>query len=241
MPRAPRQAPGKLKRMSTTLPLGTLPPAEEMSGALRKKISEVGELWAQSPLRPVISTATCRHWDSLIAEWSDSDLPLVIRKSSSGVRGERLTHESGRAIVVADNSPAQWAFRRAYAGELYSIDDIRRHFSEDKIPFAFATKSAEKSRTSYRCTLTACDSVNKLGWKLCHVKAVRLGTKGPLLGVELSALRDCFRRLLSPSNHFPVPLAWAGLGEVPEFIEQICNFDNQRRHDVALERTKGAG
>jgi hypothetical protein len=30
---------------------------------------------------------------------------------------------------------------------------------------------------------------------------------------------------MKPSNHFVVPLSWAGLGEVEEFIQEVRNAD----------------
>jgi len=78
---------------------------------------------------------------------------------------------------------------------------------------------------TYKCTLSARDNVNKPGWKLCHMQDVGLSTRTPLEQIELRELTIRCRRLLSPSNHFVVPLYWAGLGEVPEFIAELRSYE----------------
>ena len=198
----------------TPLPHSHLPP--DLSTGLRA----LGTIWANSEYRPKLPWATKAHWDTLLNEWMASDLPLAIRKSS-GVRGSMVSHSSGRRLVVCDNSPAQWAFSRAYEGHLYSLDDIRALLEADKLPFTFATKTAEKPHMCYRCTLRPPDSLGKRGWKLCHMQGVGLSTKTPIEQLPLERLLLHFTRLMAPSNHFLVPLQWAGLGEIPEFIGEV--------------------
>jgi hypothetical protein len=156
-------------------------------------------------------------WDHLLEEWIESrEMPLYIRKDLP--RGQRLTHSSGRPLVPVDNSVAQWAFGLALQGICPSPAEIRALQERDEIPVAMILKRSERSEASYRCTLGG-HSLNKRGWKLCHIDPVRLGGKGDIAlraGAELEAH---FRRLLSPSNMFLVPCRWAGLGEIPEIIE----------------------
>jgi hypothetical protein len=167
-----------------------------------------------------------RHWDRLVDEWAHSDLPLVVRKSS-GVRGGEIAHSGGRSIVLADNSPAQWAFMRAFQGFTYTLAEIRCQLESCKIPFAFATKRSEKSQMKYSGTLTAADNLNKRGWKLCHIEPVGLGSPTLLADFSIERLVAHFRLLLKPSNHFLVPLSWAGLGELPEVIDEIRKYERE--------------
>jgi hypothetical protein len=125
------------------LPQSTQP--QEISDMFR----EVGRKWAASSTRPRIPANIKLHWDRLINEWAESDLPLVIRKSG-GVRGEEIHHPERRKIIVADNSPAQWFFTQAFRGSLYTLGDIRNLIEHDQIPFAFATKSSEKAQIKYK-------------------------------------------------------------------------------------------
>lgn len=201
-------------------------PICNMSTELSNKLRAIGESWASCQDRPRIRPEIARHWDDLIDAWADSDLPLVIRKST-GVRGASITHSGGRAIIFADNSPAQWAFMRAFHGFRYSIMEIRGQLEGNLIPFAFATKRAEKSLMRYTGTLLAADNLNKRGWKLCHIDGVGLRSREMLDGFSIERLVSHFRLLLRPSNHFLVPLDWAGLGELPEVIDAVRRFDGR--------------
>jgi hypothetical protein len=180
-------------------------------------LEQLGDVWGRAPERPRIAESVRVAWDAMIEGWIESDLPLIVRKAS-GVRGAELRHETGRRLVVSDNSPAQWAFARAFEGATYDVDGVRLLLERDEIPVALATKSAEKSMMKYKRTLTARDNVNQRGWKLCHIESVGLSTRVPLEVISLEQLHGHFRRFLAPSNHFLVPLRWGGLGEVPEFI-----------------------
>jgi hypothetical protein len=191
----------------------------------------MGREWAHTPERPRISVDIKKCWDELLSAWSKSDVPLVIRKSG-GVRGVALLHNSGRELIVADNSPAQWAFAQAYAGRTYDLDDVRQLLAKDEIPFAFATRTAEKVQMKYRRTLAPHDNVNKCGWKLCHIEEIGLSTRIPLVELPLDTLIWHFRLLVSPSNHFVVPLHWSGLGEVDEFIAEIKEYESRGRESL---------
>lgn len=183
-------------------------------------LCEVGHQWALSDLRPRISLEMKKHWEGLVRARVESVLPMPIRKSG-GVRGGIVVHRDGRKLVFADNSPAQWAFSRAFAECAYSLGDIGRLFEHDEIPFAFAAKNAEKGQMGFKCTLSTTDNVNKHGWKLCHIQEVGLNTRTPIADLPIETLKRHSCYLLMPANHFLIPLVWAGLGEAPEFIEEI--------------------
>jgi hypothetical protein len=192
---------------------------------LAQKARELGVLWAESNTRPRLDPIVKKHWDELIDGWASSELPLVARKSN-GVRGGVIMHHDGREIVLADNSPAQWAFSRALSGHMYSLDDLRAQLSTNSIPFVYATKRAELERMKYRATLRPADNVNKRGWKLCHIDGVGLKSATLLEELPLSHLVEHFKRLIKPSNHFLVPLSWSGLGEIPEVIHEIRKYEH---------------
>jgi len=166
-----------------------------------------------------------QEWDKLIDKWADSDLPLAVRKSS-GVRGSTIAHYSGRSIVLADNSPAQWAFMRAFQGSSYTLEQIKDQLDSDEIPFAFATRRSERSQMRYKRTLSAADSLNNRGWKLCHIDRVGLRSATLLEDFSIERLVRHFQLLLKPSNHFLVPLSWAGFGELPEVIDEVQKYES---------------
>lgn len=201
-------------------------PIAGASVGLSRELREIGRLWAESKDRPRVQPEIRRKWDELVDAWAGSDLPIVVRKST-GVRGGAITHSSGRSIVLADNSSAQWAFMRAFQGFSYSLGEVTRELEKGKIPFAFATKRSEKSQMKYKGTLSAADNLNKRGWKLCHIDGVGLRSAASLENFPLERLLTHFRLLIKPNNHFLVPLPWAGLGELPESIDEV------RKHEIA--------
>jgi hypothetical protein len=77
----------------------------------------------------------------------------------------------------------------------------------------------------YSGTLTAADSLNNRGWKLCHIEGVGLRSPTLLEDFPIDRLVAHFKLLLKPSNHFLVPLSWAGLGELPEVIDEIRKYE----------------
>ena len=184
------------------------------------QICAIGVAWAVSSTRPRILPGVKQHWDSLIDEWAESDFPLVIRKGT-GTRGQQILHHEGRSIVIADNSPAQWAFMLAFQERLFSLGDIEDLIKRDEIPFAFATSAVDKEQMTYKRTVAPSENLNKLGWKLCHIDPVGLRSREPIEKIAIGTLKDQFRLLLKPSNMFLIPIEWSGLGELQEVIEQV--------------------
>jgi len=175
-------------------------------------------MWAHSDLCPCIEPQIEHSWSRLLDEWvADKNLPLLVRKSSL-VRGSEVIHATGRKIVPCDNAPAQWSCNLAVQGLVPTLAEIKAWFLDDAIPVSFAHKAKEKERRKYHCTLGKF-SVNKAGWKLCHIKPVGLNSRTPLNDVGISELRRAFVDLLSPTNYFLLPIQWGGLGEAQEFIE----------------------
>lgn len=207
----------------TSLENRALPKCASGPSAIAAGLRDLGKAWAKSAERPRIAPEIARKWDSGIRQWANSDLPLVIRKSG-GIRGSSIMHTSGRELIVADNSPAQWAFTQAYANRAPGLQDFRDMLAADLIPFTFATRSAEKAQMKYR-RLLGKDNINRFGWKLCHIKSVGLSTKVPLPQIPIDDLRKHFVLLMSVSNQFVVPLEWSGLGEVAEFISEVVSHD----------------
>ncbi len=72
--------------------------------------------WVESPLRSRVSREVAQEWDALIEKWiRATTLPLYIRKSSA-MRGECLSHHTGRLLIPCDNTTAVWAFTLAVEG-----------------------------------------------------------------------------------------------------------------------------
>jgi hypothetical protein len=106
----------------------------------------------------------------------------------------------------------------ALKGIVPTISNIREAFIKDTIPVSFAHKREEKDQRKYHCTLGRY-TINKDGWKLCHISAVGLNARLPLSNINIQELRKAFIDLLSPSNYFLLPKEWDGIGETNEFIQ----------------------
>ena len=181
-------------------------------------IKQLGREW--NKLRPKFDLSVERKWDEVIDRWAaESDMPLIIRKSS-GARGSEIVHTSGRRIIISDNSPAQWVCYLALSGETRSIDEIRQAILDDKIPISFAIRKEDMSTITHKQTLKSY-SINKLGWKLCHKEPVGIGNNEDIGTMNIDTVIDLFRKLLKPSNFFLIPMEWGGLGEITEFINEI--------------------
>lgn len=193
----------------------------ELPAELVKLVAMFGAAWAGSTHRPIPAPKIRRQWDELLCAWAETgDLPLLIRKHR-GDRGSELLHASGRLIVPTDNSAAHWAFTLACAEKVPTLAEVRAMLASDAIPVVMIQKAAEKAAAKYHCTLSSEFDVNRKGWKLAHVKPVGLNTRTSLQEMPMARLKEQFCALLSPSNMFVVPSAWAGLAEVAAVIEAV--------------------
>lgn len=191
---------------------------DELPTNISNIVRNLGRLWADSNVCPHIENDIKISWDKLLSEWvDDTSLPLLIRKSSL-IRGSEIIHSSGRRIIPTDNSPAQWSCNLALRGITPSIFEIREAFKNDSIPIAFANKKEEENQRKYHCSLGKY-TINKNGWKLCHISAVGLNSQSIIRDIEINELKKAFLDLLSPSNYFLLPKEWGGLGETSEFIQ----------------------
>lgn len=216
-----RVGPGKLKE---EVPSGVTPFVrcpDRLPQDIVALIEQFGRAWADSLLRPRPSAVALAQWSALIEAWVEDDgLPLFVRKHSAN-RGSVILHSSGRALVPCDNSPAQWAFVMAAAGECPTLHDIKSMFAEDAIPVAMIQRAAERASAKQRCTLSRQFSVNHHGWKLAHIQQIGLNERTAISELPMERLVSHFRALMSPSNMFVVPLAWAGMAEVEPVIQAI--------------------
>jgi hypothetical protein len=190
---------------------------------LVRELARLASLWAEHSARPRLNATVARHWDELIMSWSNEPtLPLLIRKSERGIaRGEVVLHESGRELVLTDNSPASWSYMLAFAEARPTLDDVQGYFERDEIPVAMVTDQEMVSRSRYRRSRVTVANPNILRWKVCHRRKVALRGRGTVKHRDITYLQSHFREFLAPSNMFLVPLALGGLGELPHFIEAI--------------------
>jgi hypothetical protein len=204
---------------SSALPLCPSPLPEDLDRGL----SALGSMWAKHPARPRLNAAVIRHWDELIHQWTiDASLPLLVRKQEKGVaRGEVMVHESGRELVWTDNSPASWSFMLAFAQVMPTLEEIRERLDRNEVPVAMVIDREMVARSRYKCSRVKVTNPNIYRWKVCHRRPVVLAGRGTVKQRPLKLLQEHFKRFLSPSNMFLVPLELGGLGELPHFIQAI--------------------
>lgn len=188
---------------------------------LDRELARLASLWGKHSARPRLDATVARHWDELIMSWSvEPSLPLLVRKREQGIaRGEVILHESGRKLVLTDNSPASWSYMLAFAKTKPSLEDIRGYLERDEVPVAMVIDRETKARARYKCSKVTVANPNILGWKVCHRRKVALLGRGTVKNRAITHLQSHFRSFLAPSNMFLVPLALGGLGELPHFIE----------------------
>lgn len=195
--------------------------AEGAPDEVRTGLEELAITVNRSPncLRFVEESVRAR-WKKLLDEWEvTQDIPLLVRKGA-GRRGSVIVHESGRELVLCDNSPAQWGCWLAVAGMTLSIAQVRESFERDAIPVAMAFGREERRQARYQCALGEY-SVNRHGWKLCHVEPVGMNSRRPLERIPITKVQAAFRNLMDPANYFLLAKPLGGLGEVKAFQQSV--------------------
>jgi hypothetical protein len=201
------------------LPLQRFNGLDEFSRvALRRLASN----WRESPMRPNITGYDALVWHGVLQEWvRDRGMPLLIRRPRYG-RGREIAHASGRILVPTDDSPAMYLLSLAMEHRRPSRGALQSALETGRLPIATALTKEERSRARYTGTIGDMDApnLNGLGYSVCHITHVGL-RRVPLeerTEVELVAHSLLF---LSPVNMFVVPKEYAGLGELPEFIDEM--------------------
>lgn len=184
----------------------------EAMADLHEPLAELGRRWAVSVHRLKPTPQALQDWDGFLKSWLASDLPLVLRDSRR--RGTQTKSVTGRDILFADNTPANWMFGLALLGQVPDLAAWTGETMPACIPLTFLTKGAAAKR-----------DLNKQGWKVCHIDPVSDRKRYAVEEVDIAALEGEFMRFLSPRNVFLIPKAISGAGELPEVIAAIAAAD----------------
>jgi hypothetical protein len=139
---------------------------------------------------------------------------LVLRDARH--RTEHAACSSGRKVVFADNSPANWAFSLALEGVVPDLGAWKADRIADVVPLSFVGKG----RIARRC-------LNKAGWKVCHIEPVSDRKRRRVEDSPFERVEAEFRRFLSPRNVFLIPKAISGAGELLEVIDAVADFERR--------------
>jgi hypothetical protein len=195
-------------------------PRASVAPELSTGIELVALAWFASPDRPKVAQSVAAHWSRVLAQWlEDGSVPLLVRKA--GPRGTIVHHQSGRPVVPVDNAPANWVLSSALSNRMPSLPEIMQALESGELPVGFALTAIERTTANFRGTQRIVmdpPNLNSLGWTVCDIEPVGLGTRQPLHEVAIDHLLNHMRRFLSVDNMFVVPTSHAGLGELPEFL-----------------------
>ena len=186
--------------------------------ALRRLASN----WRESPTRPCITGQDALAWHALMQQWvRDRRFPLLVRHPRLG-RGREIFHRSGRILVPTDDTPAMYLLSLAIEQRRPSCQMLRQALESRRMPVAAALTAGERQNARYSGTAASMDAPNlsELGYSVCHITQVGL-RRMPLedrTEIELVAHSLLF---LSPVNMFVVPKQLAGVGALPEFIDEM--------------------
>lgn len=188
---------------------------------IRNAIRDLGVRWARDERRPRIEKSTAERWHDALERCSeDKDVPLLVRKQRSDI-GRVLHHaETNRKLVPVDNSPAQWAFTSAFNGQFQTDEEIHAELIKGKaIPVALVLPNIPQAAERYGVQLAPPWNINTEGWKLAHLHPIGMHGRTRVQVRTIDSLKIHFVQFLSPANMFLVPREFAGLAEVPAFLE----------------------
>lgn len=193
-----------------------------LDGFSRESLRRLAENWRESPARPCVSGKMALAWHQRVSEWvNDPDAPLLVRYGK-GHRGEIVPHPCGRVIVIVDDAPAYYFLSLALEERLPTVAQLRRNIEEGRFPVARSLTQAERFDARYSGTLDSMDApdLRELGYALCHVTQIGL-RRGTLIERSPVELLAHSLLLLSPINSYVVPRQYGGLGELPEFVDEM--------------------
>lgn len=195
-----------------------LPP--EIENAARA----LARAYVESEIRPRLVADVLSHWDDLIDEWAESDLPLFVRKQRNDI-GKLLEHEAtGRQLAPCDNSPAHWAIVTAFdEGCRYTLKNVKQALDRHEIPVTMAMSNEEIVKAKMKGVLAKMKMTNAgtYGWKVDHIYEIGLKQRGRIEELQMGGIKDHFKALMKPSNIVLVPKVLKGLGDMPAFLDVI--------------------
>lgn len=185
----------------------------EVINAIDAQLFALGREWAKICPRP--DPEILAAWEKLLTSWcADVRLPYLARKSK--LKGQTFPVQE-REVIATDNSPANWALFWALSGKCPSPEEVRRLSQEDRLPICKAMSRELAQAASYRASLSRREDLNVRGWKVAHIRGV--GDESiDLTQSSLEEVERHFRRFISPSNLFVIPMEWGEIAEVPAFL-----------------------
>lgn len=192
-------------------------PKDLVGDEIRSMIKNIGMLWRNSPNNPQIDGDVLKKWNKLIEEWiAADDMPLIIRKETNK-RGQSIIHPCGREIIVSDNTVARWVYSNVINGRVFSLSNIKMLLKQNELPIVFIATKEIKEKAKYSKSLGSNTLKN---WKLCHIEHVGFNTNTSIEDLDISDIKEHFKKYVNPNNMFVLPKEIGDLGEIDVFIEE---------------------
>ena len=161
------------------------------------------------------------NWEKILQSWVNNDnLPLFVRKPAN-IRGSFLTHSYNRKIIITDNTPAHWVYKKVVLNnEILSLDDVAKSLNSSSFPLAMMRKKIEKE-----CLLQTqiAPKEFRLGhdnWKIAHIEPIALPRK-KIISIDEYIKHHI--KFLSLKNMYIIRKDFSGLAEVDLFNQIILN------------------
>lgn len=129
-------------------------------------------------------------------------------------------HPCGREIIISDNTVAIWVYSNVLKGNVFTISQIKELLSQNELPMVFMATKEVKANAKYTKPL---GSYGLSDWKLCHIQPVGFNTHtniNDLDILDISDIKDHFKKYVNPNNMFILPKEIGYLGEIGTFIEE---------------------
>ena len=108
-------------------------------------------------------------------------------------------------------------FSNVLDGKVFTLSDIKELLQNNELPMVFMATNEIKEKAKYTKPL-GCHSLPN--WKLCHIQPVGFNTNTSIENLDISEIKEHFRKYVNPNNMFVLPKGIGYLGEINVFIEE---------------------
>lgn len=186
-----------------------------MSTAVQQKLKQFYNLLVKEDIMKFPSLDQTVYWESVLNDWIENeDMPLFVRKPAS-IRGSTVTHLSKRKIIVTDNTPAHWIYKKIVLDkERPSLKFVEECINKSNFPYAIMMKKSEKNYLVKSQIATKDFRLGSQNWKIAHIERIALPRAK---NISIIDFKEHHRKFLSLKNMYIIKKEFSGLAEVEMF------------------------
>jgi hypothetical protein len=160
-------------------------------------------------------------WEKILQLWiEDKRLPLFVRKPAN-IRGSFITHSSNRKIIITDNTPAHWVYKKVVLNnEVLSLHDVIKALNSSTFPLAMMRKKIERESLLQTQIASKEFRLGHDNWKIAHIDPIALPRK-KIISIDEYIKHHV--KFLSLKNMYLIRKDFSGLAEVSMFNQLILN------------------